>query len=204
MGLAVRSKLKFVKAAGIDLAGVETRPTGFCLMDAARRAEASILHTDDQIIAATLDAQPDVVAIDAPLALPRGRESLSVRSDVHLRECDRELLRMGIKFFPLTLGPMRKLTERGMRLKAQLEAKGLAVFETYPGAAQDILHVPRKGKGLDKLLAGLKALGIKGLRPGMTGDELDAATCALVGLMYLKGEHRAIGDPDEILMILPK
>jgi predicted RNase H-like nuclease len=38
----------------------------------------------------------------------------------------------------------------------------------------------------------------------MSGDELDAVTCALVGIMYLKGEYLAIGDPDEMLMILPK
>ncbi len=193
-----------MKAAGIDLAGVATRPTGFCLMDAGRRARTSVLHTDDEIITATTGGRADVVAIDAPLALPRGRESLSVRSNVHLRECDRELLRMGIKFFPLTLGPMRKLTERGIRLKGLLEARGLTVVETYPGASQDILHIPRKGRGLDRLAEGLRAIGIKGLRPEMTGDELDAVTCALVGLMYLNGEHQAIGDPDEMLMILPK
>jgi predicted nuclease with RNAse H fold len=57
------------------------------------------------------------------------------------------LLRMKIKFFPLTLGPMRKLTERGIRLKKILEKKRLDVVETYPGAAQDILKIPRKQHG---------------------------------------------------------
>ena len=45
--------------------------------------------------------------------------------------------------------------------------------------------------------------GVKGLSHGMSGDELDAVTCALVGVTYLRGEHRTIGDPDEMLMILP-
>jgi len=193
-----------MKAAGIDLAGVATRPTGFCLLDEQLRARTRILRNDDEILAVTIESHPGVVAIDAPLALPRGRESLSVRSDVHLRECDRALLRMGIKFFPLTLGPMRQLTERGMRLKATLESRGMTAIETYPGAAQDILHIPRKGKGLDGLRDGLTGLGIRALRPGMTGDELDAVTCALVGLLYLKKQHLAIGDPDEMLMVLPK
>jgi predicted nuclease with RNAse H fold len=193
-----------MKVTGIDLAGVESRPTGLCIMDDLLCPSTSLLYADDEILDKTLECAPGVVAIDAPLALPRGRKSLTRRSKIHLRECDRELLRMGIKFFPLTLGPMRHLTERGMRLRAELEKKGLMVIETYPGAAQDILHIPRKGKGLEKLSQGLSQAGVRGLNTGLTGDELDAITCALVGIFYLRGKYRAIGDPDEILMILPQ
>jgi predicted nuclease with RNAse H fold len=193
-----------MKAVGIDLAGVESRPTGLCKMDGKLLASTCLLYTDDEITRRTVEYRPDVVAIDAPLALPRGRKSLKEVSNIHLRECDRELIRMGIKFFPCTLGPMRKVTERGIRLRADLERKELAVIETYPGAAQDILHIPRKGKGLDGLTRGLQMAGVKGLEHGMSGDELDAVTCALVGIMYLRGEYRAIGDPNEVLMILPQ
>jgi predicted nuclease with RNAse H fold len=193
-----------MKAVGIDLAGVESRPTGVCKMDGKLLASTCLLYTDDGIIRKTVKYRPDVVAIDAPLALPRGRKSLKEMSNIHLRECDRELIRMRIKLFPLTVGPMRQLTERGIRLRANLERKGLTVIETYPGAAQDILHVPRKRKGIDGLIKGLQMFGVKGLKHGMSGDELDAVTCALVGIMYLRMEHRAIGDPNEILMILPQ
>ena len=41
-------------------------------------------------------AAPDVVSIDAPLFLPKGRKSLEQRGPPHLRACDRELLRMKI------------------------------------------------------------------------------------------------------------
>lgn len=127
-----------MEAVGIDLAGVESRPTGFCLMDDNLVDNSFLFYTDEEIIAETIKGQPDVVAIDAPLSLPRGRESLWIRSNIHLRECDRELLKMRIKFFPLTLGPMRQLTERGMRLKTKLERKNMRVIETYPGAAHSI------------------------------------------------------------------
>lgn len=193
-----------MKAVGIDLAGVESRPTGMCVMDKDLRVRTCLLYTDDDIIRKTTEARPDLVAIDAPLALPRGRKSLTGRNDIRLRECDKELLRMGIKLFPLTLGPMRQLTERGILLRAALEKKGLRVIETYPGAAQDILRIPRKGKGRDKLAEGLGLAGIKGVDSTMSGDELDAVTCGLVGIMYLRGEHRVIGDPDEMPMILPQ
>lgn len=193
-----------MKAIGIDLAGVATRPTGICVMDGDLSVSTCLVYSDEDIVWKTIEAKPDVVAIDAPLALPRGRESLARRNNIHLRECDRELLRMGIKFFPITLGPMRQLTERGILLKATLEKKGLMVIETYPGAAQDILHMPRKGKGLDKLAEGLCLAGVKGLNGTISGDELDAVTCALVGIMCLRGTYHAIGNPDEMLMILPR
>ena len=99
---------------------------------------------------------------------------------------------------------MRQLTERGILMRVALEKKGLIVIETYPGAAQDILHIPRKGRRLDKLAGGLSLAGIKGLDSTISGHELDAVTCALVGIMYLRGIYRAIGDPDEMLMILPR
>ncbi|MEM3523149.1 MAG: DUF429 domain-containing protein, partial [Thermoproteota archaeon] len=133
--------------AGIDLAGVETRPSGFAVLDESLSVETMILHTDSEILREVSRFNPAVVAVDAPLSLPRGRVSLEERSSVHLRDCDRELLRRGIRFFPVTLGPMRSLTERGIRLKKMLGSSGFRVIEVYPGGAQDILRIPRKSHG---------------------------------------------------------
>jgi predicted nuclease with RNAse H fold len=208
--VVVLVKVVGMKVVGIDMAGADGRPTGFCILDVldneSSKASCCVLHTDKEIVAAVrrIKPKPKVVAIDAPLGLPKGRRSIEQRNAIHFRECDRELARMGIKFFPITLGPMRKLTARGIRLKRKLEAKGFKVVETYPGAVQDVLKIPRKQDGLDKLLKGLRKFGVRGLNEGMDGDELDAATCALVGKMYVEGDYAAIGDPAEILMILPK
>ncbi|HME19265.1 MAG TPA: hypothetical protein VKF15_06005, partial [Nitrososphaerales archaeon] len=136
------------KVVGIDLAGSEKRDTGFCSMDVRMLCSTSVLHTDDEILEKTTAAHPMVVSIDAPLFLPRGRESLEVRGPPHFRECDLELRRMRIRFFPISLGPMRMLTARGMRLRAELEREGLEVIESFPGAIQDILGIPRKQAGL--------------------------------------------------------
>lgn len=193
-------------AAGIDLAGVETRQTGFCVLDAKLHVKTSVLYTDKEIIKAVEDVKPDVISIDAPLALPRGRKSLEERSKIHLRECDRELARMGIKFFPITLGPMRMLTKRGIKLRKIFEKKGFKVIESFPGSIQDMLGMPRKQKGLEKLRKALIDYGFTGdvSKKEITDHELDAITSALVGKMYLEGDYMAIGDPEEILMILPK
>jgi hypothetical protein len=191
-----------MKVIGVDLAGVETRPTGFCILDKKLNAEAFVVYTDKEIIQRISEIKPEIIAIDAPLALPKGRKSLKKRNNIHLRECDRQLLKMGIKFFPITLGPMRKLTERGIKLRKFLE-KRFKVIETYPGAAQDILKIPRKQKGIEKLKKGLMKLGIKGIENSISNDELDAVTCALVGKLYLDKNYLPIGDPKEVLMILP-
>ncbi len=190
---------------GLDLAGSERRNTGFCVMDAKMRCSTSVLHTDAEVVSKTLEAHPQVVSIDAPLFLPRGRVSLEKRGPPHFRECDKELLRMKIRFFPISLGPMRMLTARGMKLRGVFEKEGLEVIESFPGAIQDILGMPRKQAGVGLLEAALRRYGVAMPRTEAeySGDELDAITSALVGLMYLKGSYRAIGDPEEGLMILP-
>lgn len=194
-----------MKVVGVDLAGSNHRTTGFCVMDETLRVQTKPLHTDREIVSETVHIAPDVVSIDAPLCLPRGRKSLARKGPPHLRECDKELLRMKIRFFPLSLGPMRKLTSRGMRLKKVLESKGLKVIESYPGSIQDILGMPRKQLGVAKLRDALVKFGVQGdvRKLKITHDELDAITSALVGKMFVEGNYRAIGDPEEGLMILP-
>ena len=186
---------------GVDLAGSERRPTGVCLLDRELNARTWIVHKDAEILELARETRPHVVAIDAPLSLPRSRKSLEDAGGPHLRGCDRALLELGIRFFPVTLGPMRLLTARGMRLKELLEAEGFEVIEVYPGGAQDLLGIPRKARGLELLREGLERLGVKGLRPGMSGDELDAVTAAYVGLLYLRGEAVVLGGEDGAIVM---
>jgi predicted nuclease with RNAse H fold len=185
---------------GLDLAGIESRPAGFCVLS-KMKAKTRLVYTDAEIVEGIREVEPCLVAVDAPLCLPPGRKSIEERTSVHLRECDRELLRMGIKLFPITLGPMRKLTARGIALKETLTKMGFNVIEAYPGGAQDVLGIPRKQKGLDSLRVGLSKLGIEGLTSKMSDHELDAVTCAFVGKLLLEGravKHGLLGQ--EIVM----
>jgi predicted nuclease with RNAse H fold len=190
---------------GLDLAGSPGRDTGFCVLKGPREARASVLHTDSEILAKVEEASPDLTLIDAPLSLPRGRATIDDRSGPHFRECDRELRRLGIRFFPLTLGPMRMLTERGMRLAAIMRARGFPTEEGYPGGAQDLLGLPRKQGGTEPLQKALLRLGLGGdlSRRPLTHDELDGVTLAWVARAYLQGRAKGIGDPSEGIMILP-
>jgi predicted nuclease with RNAse H fold len=237
-------------AIGIDLAGSEARDTGFCVLNSELKCELlTTLFKDEEILAyiegsirfsrplfsgqrskGNADNGSVVIGVDAPLSLPRGRDCLKddckCRFNVpaglspHLRQCDKQLLDMHIRFFPITIGPMRKLTERGIELKNKILAKfndddysndfgGVhipEIIEVFPGGSQDILRIPRKQKGLDALRAGLEGLGIKNMKVGkeLTEHELDAVTAAYTAKAYSENNYLPLGDKSEGLIIMPK
>ncbi len=191
---------------GLDLAAAEHRPTGFCAL-MGTHVQTRILHDDLEILEEILSAKPVLVAIDAPLTLPRGRccleDDCACRGKGHLRECDRAVRRLGIPIFALSLGPMRTLTKRGMKIRDRLVKEKLSVIETYPGGTQDLLGIPRQrdATGLKKRL---RRIGLDGdiKRKEISCHELDAITCALVAQEHGAGRSLILGDPDEGLMVL--
>jgi predicted nuclease with RNAse H fold len=197
-------KKKTTHVVGVDLAGSSRRNTGICLLKGMTVASFATVRSDEEILVFIDRARPDLIAIDAPLSLPPGRKFIEERTGNHFRPCDRELLKRGIRFFPITLGPMRSLTTRGISLKETLVQGGYKVIEIYPGAAQDLWKIVRKQGGLLKLRRGLEKLGLKNLAKDMNGDELDAVTGALVGRLYLKGEAEVLGNFREGAIVIPK
>lgn len=204
----LETHLKVTRACilGLDLAGSPRRPTGFCALK-GRRVVVGHLFSDDDIFETVQTVAPQLIAIDAPLALPTGRccllNTCICAGTTHFRASDYELRRLGIRFFPMTLGPMRQLTQRGMQLKSAFEDRGVAVIETYPGAAQDIWGIPRQ-RDVVGLRQGLSRFHLWGLsRSEHSPHVLDAVTCALVGRLYLEGRAWGIGSIDEALMFLP-
>lgn len=196
-------KWKNGKVVGVDLAGTPNRNTGICTLKRDKITFCKIVHTDQEITNYVEKENPTLIAIDAPLNLPPGRKSIGDKNGEHFRPCDRELLRRGIRFFPITLGPMRLLTERGIQLKRALARRGYFVIEVYPGAAQDIWHTGRKQDGLPRLRKGLEKLGVKGLNEKMNGDELDAVTAALVGQLFLRGKAEVLGNFKRGAIVIP-
>jgi predicted nuclease with RNAse H fold len=156
-----------------------------------------------------LAVEPDIISIDSPLSVPDGwnrlQEQLVDGSPIY-RKCELGLKRMGISVFWCLLPTMKGLTMRGMRLADEFRKHGLQVIESYPGAAQDILGIPRKGSSLEELKWGLNRAGIDGqyLTGRVTHDEVDAVTSALVGLFYLAGDYIALGTPSEDYLIVPR
>lgn len=202
-------KASRARILGIDLTGSEKRPSGTCLLDGSQ-AETALVASDDELIALVEAHRPDLVSIDSPLSLPPGR--ISVFDDDPgrerygiMRECERELKRRGINVYPCLLPSMQRLTQRGMMLAGRIRALGVPVIESYPGAAQDIMGIPRKGASEQWLKSGLADFGIEGhfVTDRVSHDELDAITAALVGTFFLDGRFEALGSPEEAPLIVP-
>lgn len=134
--------------------------------------ESRILFDDEEILSLTLSARPDLVSIDAPLSLPRGRISVSDDSPCRekggiVRDAERILWSRGIPVYPSLIRHMQGLTLRGITLARRLRESGIPVIESYPGAAQDILGIPRKRVDLNILRRGLEEFGF-GTNDGWT------------------------------------
>lgn len=194
------------RIVGIDLTGSERRATGWALLEGSN-ATTKALCTDQELLSETIDAKPDLVSIDSPLSMPEGvHDPDNVGNSPIYRKCELALKRMGISVFWCLLPTMKSLTARGTRLALELRQRGIKVIESYPGAAQDLLGIPRKRASLEELKQGMGRIGIQGdyLTQHVCHDEVDAITSALVGLFYLADDYIALGTPAEEYLIVPR
>jgi len=193
---------------GIDLSGSEKRPTGVCILR-GREAHLDILDSDEQLLSLIKEVRPSVISIDSPLSLPKGRccakDTCECRRIGIMRECERTLKKRGINVYPCLIPSMQSLTTRGMKLAKMAEELGFNVIESYPGAAQDIMGLPRKRVDLAGLQIDLMNMGIEPIanRSVISHHEIDALTSALVGYFYLVGQYEGLGNEDEGYLIIP-
>jgi predicted nuclease with RNAse H fold len=197
---AVGGNGRLPRIVGIDLCGSARRASGWAMLS-GDQAITKRLATDKEILEETLQAKPDLVSIDSPLSLPEGYPN----HQTIYRQCELTLKRMGISVFWCLLPSMRTLTMRGIRLARKLRANGIRVIESYPGAAQDVLLIPRKKASTEELKWGLIHAGFKGdwIEQKISHDELDAITSGLVGIFYLAKRYWALGNPNEDYLIIP-
>ncbi|GBC71428.1 hypothetical protein HRbin02_01209 [Candidatus Calditenuaceae archaeon HR02] len=173
------------------------RPTSICILSTEGSTGFYEARLDEEIAGLAQAYSPLCVAIDAPLSYPSGAWGRGYRL------CDREVRRLGIRIFPVSLLSMRLLAERGMRLAALLREMGFKVIETFPSGAQRILCIWRSGqRKAAPIASGLRRLGLR-LPRSPSLDMVDAATCAYVALLHYKGMCLALGDQSEGLLYLP-
>lgn len=194
---------------GIDLVSSEERESGYCIL-MGNKAETFRMKTDEEMIRTALDAKAHLVSIDSPLSLPKGRTSFFDDDPGReqfgiMRDCERILKKRGINVYPCLIPSMQKLTRRGINLAWKFRQLGIPVIESYPGAAQDIIGIPRKRAGMEYLADALQEFGIRGdfSNTKISHDELDAITSAIVGIFFWTGKFEAIGNSDEEYLIIP-
>ncbi len=209
-GLFAGTPAESATIIGIDLTGSEARPSGWSQLIGSS-CETAMVGTDQEIVDRVVAAHPCLVSIDSPLSLPYGRTRVTDDDPARathgiMRQCERELKRRGINVYPCLLPSMQRLTARGIRLATLFRKRGIPVIESYPGAAQDIMGIPRKGAGTAFLRQGLTDFGVHGAftTEAVTHDELDAITSALVGSFFLAGKFEALSGPEEDPLIIPK
>ena len=161
-----------MRILGIDLAAKETNPTGICIFE-DWRAECRTVKSDEEILEIVRAVRPDLIVVDAPLSI----------SENAWRDGEEALLRMGKRPLPLTMGSMRELAERAVKLKKHWKVK---TIETFPSAFRP--------KILDVKMV-RKIIGIK------NKHERDALLCALVGRRYFHGGIRKLGEKSHIYII---
>lgn len=201
------------RIVGIDLTASEEKESGWAYLQ-GNYAKCKRIATDEDIIQSVEELRPDIVSIDSPLAYPKGRCCARKNCECSkfgiLRESERMLRHFGIHIYPCLIDSMVNLTTRGMRLAGILRDRGYHVIESYPGVAQDVLEIPRKGKTHEQFLhlkQGLESFGLVGEwinDEKVSHDELDAVTSALVGYFYLNDLYIGMGNDDEDYLIVPR
>jgi len=180
---------------GIDLAATSRNPTGWATLK-NKTVQTRLLYTDKEILENTLQNNPALIAIDAPLSLPKNGE--------FFRKTDKEMIRKGYRVLPPNFPAMKKLTLRAISLNRVIEEKTYKAIEVHPTSTRKALEMPLKDWGAVQEI--LKTLGLKGeleTRPLAT-HEIDAVTAALTAVLHLQGQTELIGDDKEGYIIVPK
>jgi len=183
--------------------------------------EGSLLrwgHRGGEVNLLALAEGAQVVAIDAPLGLPAGWGCLDLpctcgrcRAPASARRAgERALAAMGLGVMWTTKRTLlRPLVEWAMAQRRALEAAGKTVIEVYPHASKVVLlgRPPARKttlagrrwlqEGLSRLVSGLPADRL------LSHDELDAVVAAYTALLWWRGETRALGRPEEGLIVVP-
>lgn len=185
-----------MKIVGIDLAGKMENPSGICIID-GHELILKTLYKDEDILKEIKTIDPSLIAIDAPLSLPKNRCCLEKNCECavggHFRQAERDIRPYG-QVLPLTFMGMKMLTLRGIALAKELRSE-YQVIETHPRTSQEMLGFKDLRRDLSRFFK---------LTGDTTDHELDAAVAAVTGLLYLKDCYLELGDPEEGTIIIPK
>lgn len=203
---------------GIDLTSKEAKPSACLGLDnQLKLIYLCFLNGDSDILQAVSRHEFELIAIDAPLSLPKGlcclEESCSCQptAGVKGRNCERELARLGIPcYFTTKKSIIKAMVYRGIRLRTELEAMGYEVIEVYPHASKLRLFgkpIPSKLKpdGLTFLKQRICQLlpHITPFVDGFNHDMCDAAIAAYTAFLRSQGKTELCGEPEEGAICLP-
>lgn len=154
-----------MKIIGLDLAGKEKNPTGFCVLieECGKvKTETKVFYYDKDILDEIKKENPDLIAVDAPFTFP---------GEGYFREGDKLLMERGFKPLSPRFPNMMELVRRARRFLKVLS--GYDIIEVFPQASAKILGMEWNKKE--------------------SKDKFDALAAAMTGMYYLKGKYEALG-----------
>jgi len=178
---------------GIDLAGVATNPTGWALLK-NKTIFTNHMYPDEEILKRSTDCRPQLIAVDAPLSLPKKGI---------MRKADREMHKRGYPVFPPRFPAMEKLTLRAVRVVQEIKRRGFNVIEVHPTSTRKALKMPTKD--WKKIQTVFIRIGLEGdlKTRALTDHEIDAVTAALTAHLHLQGKTELMGDEEEGYIVVP-
>ncbi len=170
--------------AGIDV-GTKKSP-----MAIIRKDKATIFENYEMGIGEKITA----VGIDAPLSFPAAGL---------FRECEKELIKRGIKLFPSGANFFRNIVEKGIKISEEFKNFGVEVFEVYPFATRKILGIApncnkRKSECLELIKKGIETYVSAEIN---NHDEADAVLSALTVKMFYEGKGEIVNGNDGNILI---
>ncbi len=179
---------------GLDLAGKQKNPTGWAFLK-DNIVETALIYMDKEILEKITQVKPTIVAIDAPLKLPK--KGL-------FRKADKELIKRGYRVFPPVLPAMKRLTLRAIRLNRLITEKGVETIEVHPTSTRRALGMPLKD--WEEIQKTFKSMGLEGnlKKQALKPHEIDAVTAAITAYLHMQGLTEALGDEEEGYIIIPK
>lgn len=180
---------------GIDLAALSKNPTGWALLK-GKALETKLIHKDNEILENIVRCRPALIAIDAPLHLPKKGN--------FFRKAEKEMLKKGYRVFSPRFPTMQKLTLRAIKLNRLIGGKKYKTIEVHPTSTRKALGMPLKDwKAIQEIF---KTLGLEGELEtrALTPHEIDAATAALTAVLHLKRQTERVGNREEGYITVPK
>jgi predicted nuclease with RNAse H fold len=199
---------------GIDLTAGARPSAAAALSDNLSLAALELLRSDEELREFASRHGAEIVAIDAPLSLPRGQCCLEPRCGCQSagpgqgRACERALSRLGIGCYYTTKRSIIKtMVYRGMRLKAALEGSRVAVLEVYPYATKVRTlgrPLPRKSSAAGRAYFAAALSQLLGQELGLLDhDQADALFCAYTAWLHARGRTEALGSLGEGQIHIP-
>lgn len=203
---------------GIDLTSSPARPSACAALTGdLRLAYLGKLSQDSHILSAIEDCRPRIVAIDAPLGLPRGLHCLEEAcrcqplSPAKGRLCERELAQLGIPcYFTTKRSIIKRMVYRAIGLRQELERRSYRVIEVYPYGSKVRLWgkpIPPKTapQGLNFLRQKLTSLvpDVASVADRLDHDLADAVVAAYTAYLFDRARAQCLGVAEEGILCLP-